>query len=64
MTKIDRRQRRRSAKRHTRRDARRVAGPTYRETVRALKRVANKRGEAVKDVIGALKMRAMLNGTI
>ena len=64
MTKIDRRQRRRSAKRHARRDARRVAGPTYRETVRALKRVANKRGEAVKDVIGALKMRAMLNGTI
>ena len=64
MTKIDRRQRRRSARRHARRDARRGTGPTYRETVRALKRVANKKGEAVKDVIGALKMRAILNGSL
>ena len=64
MTKIDRRQRRRSAKRHARKDARRGTGPTYRETVRALKRVAAKKDESVADVLGALRMRAIVNGAL
>ena len=64
MTKTDRRHRRRSAKRHARRDARRDTGATYRETVRALRRAADKNGESVTDVLGALTMRAIVNGAI
>ena len=64
MTKTNRRQRRQSAKRHARRDAKRGTSPTYHETVRALKRAANKNGETVRDVLSGLRIRAILNGTI
>ena len=64
MTKTNRRQRRRSAKRHARRDAKRGTSPTYHETVRALKRAANKNGETVPEVLSSLRIRAILNGTI
>ena len=62
--KTNRRQRRRAAKRQARRETRRAASPTYRETVRALKRAANKNGESVRDVLSGLRIRAILNGTI
>ena len=64
MTKIDRRRRKSNTRRHVRRDARRAAGPTYDTTVRALKRVANKNNESIADVLGALRIRAILGNAI
>ncbi|MCY4509478.1 MAG: hypothetical protein OXG35_21320 [Acidobacteria bacterium] len=63
-TKTERRHRRRATKRHARRETRQGETPTYQDTVRALKRAANKRGESIADVLGALRMRAILNGAI
>ena len=64
MNKGDRQRRRNSAKRHARRQARHQEGPSYKTTVRALTRAANKNGESIRNVLSGLRMRAILNGGI